>query len=84
MTINNILPGSFDTDRLKSNIEATAKKRNVGLDVVSGERLAAIPARRFGVPDEFGAACAYLCSAQASYITGQNLLIDGGAFPGAF
>lgn len=84
VTINNILPGSFDTDRLKSNIEATAKKRNVGLEVVRGERLAAIPARRFGVPDEFGAACAYLCSAQASYITGQNLLIDGGAFPGAF
>ncbi|HXL69232.1 MAG TPA: SDR family oxidoreductase [Xanthobacteraceae bacterium] len=84
VTINNILPGSFDTDRLKSNIEATAKKRNVGLDVIRGERLAAIPARRFGVPDEFGAACAYLCSAQASYITGQNLLIDGGAFPGAF
>src|SRR6202171_4464950 len=78
VTINHILPGSFDTDRLKSNIEATAKKRNIGVDMVRGERLAAIPAKRFGVPDEFGAACAYLCSAQASYITGQNLLIDGG------
>jgi 3-oxoacyl-[acyl-carrier protein] reductase len=84
VTINHILPGSFDTDRLKSNIEATAKKRNVGVDVVRGERMAAIPAKRFGVPNEFGAVCAYLCSAQASYITGQNLLIDGGAFPGAF
>ena len=84
VTINHILPGSFDTDRLKSNIEATAKKRNVSVDAVRNERLAAIPAKRFGVPEEFGAACADLCSAQASYITGQNLLIDGGAFPGAF
>jgi 3-oxoacyl-[acyl-carrier protein] reductase len=84
VTINHILPGSFDTDRLRSNIEAGAKKRNVGVDVVRNERIAAIPAKRFGVPDEFGAACAFLCSAQASYITGQNLLIDGGAFPGAF
>ncbi len=84
VTINHILPGSFDTDRLKSNIAATAKKRNVGEDVVRGERMAAVPAKRFGVPDEFGAACAFLCSAQAGYITGQNLLIDGGAYPGAF
>jgi 3-oxoacyl-[acyl-carrier protein] reductase len=84
VTINFILPGSFDTDRLRSNIEATAKKRGVSYDAVLAERMAAIPAQRVGNPDEFGTACAFLCSAQAGYITGQNLLIDGGAFPGAF
>lgn len=84
VTINNILPGSFDTDRLKSGNERTAKQRGVSLEQVEAERQAAIPAKRFGTPDEFGAACAFLCSAQAGYITGQNLLIDGGAFPGAF
>ncbi len=84
VTINFILPGSFDTDRLRSNIEATARKRGVSSDAVLAERMAAIPARRVGNPDEFGAACAFLCSAQAGYITGQNLLIDGGTFPGAF
>ena len=47
-------------------------------------RIATVPAKRFGKPDEFGAACAFLCSAHAGYITGQNLLIDGGVFPGAF
>ncbi len=84
VTINFILPGSFDTDRLRSNIEATAKRRGVSYDAVLAERMAAIPARRVGDPGEFGAACAFLCSAQAGYITGQNLLIDGGTFPGAF
>jgi len=84
VTINFILPGSFDTNRLRSNIEATAKRRGVSYDAVLTERMAAIPARRVGDPAEFGAACAFLCSAQAGYITGQNLLIDGGTFPGAF
>jgi len=84
VTVNFILPGSFDTDRLRSNIEATAKRRGVSYDAVLAERMAAIPARRVGDPAEFGAACAFLCSAQAGYITGQNLLIDGGTFPGAF
>ncbi len=84
VTINFILPGSFDTDRLRSNIEATAKRRGVSYDAVLAERMAAIPARRVGDPAEFGAACAFLCSAQAGYITGQNLLVDGGTFPGAF
>ena len=73
----------FDTDRLQSNIVANAKNRGISVDQAKAERMATVPARRFGTPDEFGAACAFLCSAQAGYITGQNLLIDGGAFPGA-
>jgi 3-oxoacyl-[acyl-carrier protein] reductase len=84
VTINFILPGSFETDRLRSNFEANAKKRNVSYDEVRAERIAAVPAKRLGQADEFGAICAFLCSAHAGYITGQNILIDGGAFPGAF
>jgi 3-oxoacyl-[acyl-carrier protein] reductase len=84
VTINNILPGAFDTDRLRSNIESNAKKRNISVEEARKERIAAIPSRRLGEPSEFGAACAFLCSAHAGYITGQNLLIDGGVFPGAF
>jgi len=84
VTINFLLPGAFDTDRLRSNIEANAKKQGVLVDQAVAARAASIPAKRFGTPDEFGAACAFLCSAQAGYITGQNLLIDGGTFPGAF
>jgi len=84
VTINNILPGSFDTDRLRSGQERTAKQTGKDIAQVREEAATKIPAIRFGTPDEFGAACAYLCSVQAGYITGQNLLIDGGAFPGAF
>ncbi|TMJ27416.1 MAG: SDR family oxidoreductase [Alphaproteobacteria bacterium] len=84
VTINFLLPGSFATDRLESNIKATAERRGVPVEQLRAERAAAVPAKRFGDPNEFGAACAFLCSAQAGYITGQNLLIDGGAFPGAF
>ena len=84
VTINNILPGSFDTDRLRSGQERSAKQRKVSIETIRAENAAKIPAGRFGSPEEFGAACAFLCSAQAGYITGQNLLIDGGAFPGAF
>lgn len=83
VTINNILPGAIETDRLRSNIESNAKKKGVSLDQSRAERIATIPAKRFGDPAEFGAACAFLCSAKAGYITGQNLLIDGGVFPGA-
>jgi 3-oxoacyl-[acyl-carrier protein] reductase len=83
VTINFLLPGTFDTDRLQSNIVANAKNRGISVDQAKTERMATVPAKRFGTPDEFGAACAFLCSAQAGYITGQNLLIDGGAFPGA-
>jgi 3-oxoacyl-[acyl-carrier protein] reductase len=84
VTINNLLPGAFETDRARIMIGKLAEKRGTTAEQVAAERIAAIPARRFGDPAEFGAACAFLCSAQAGYITGQNLLIDGGAFPGAF
>ncbi len=84
VTINNILPGSFDTDRLRSNLKSNAQKTGKTEDEAAKARIATIPARRFGQPDEFGAACAFLCSTQAGYITGQNLLIDGGVFNGAF
>jgi len=84
VTINFVLPGTFETDRLRSNMEMTAKKKNISVEAASAERMASVPAKRFGQPDELGAACAFLCSAQAGYITGQNLLIDGGVFPDAF
>jgi 3-oxoacyl-[acyl-carrier protein] reductase len=84
ITINFILPGSFDTDRLGHNMESVAKNQNITVEQARAARTATVPAKRFGQPDEFGAACAFLCSAHAGYITGQNLLIDGGAFPGAF
>jgi 3-oxoacyl-[acyl-carrier protein] reductase len=82
VTINNLLPGAFDTDRLRATMEGAVKKTGQTMDAVAGARLRTIPARRFGDPGEFGAACAYLCSAQAGYVTGQNFLIDGGAYPG--
>jgi len=84
VTINFILPGIFDTDRFRSNVEVAVKKRNISYDTALAERIEAVPAKRIGTPDEFGATCAFLCSAQAGYITGQNVLIDGGTFPGAF
>jgi 3-oxoacyl-[acyl-carrier protein] reductase len=84
VTINNLLPGSFDTHRLRSMAERSASASGRTLDDVLRERAAAIPAGRLGTPEEFGEACAYLCSAQASYVTGQNFLIDGGAYPGTF
>jgi 3-oxoacyl-[acyl-carrier protein] reductase len=82
VTINFLLPGAFDTRRLRSSIETVAAKKGVDPTRLRAERQDAIPAKRFGDPAEFGAACAFLCSAQAGYITGQSLLIDGGAFPG--
>jgi 3-oxoacyl-[acyl-carrier protein] reductase len=84
VTINFMQPGAFATDRLQSNLEMTAAKRGITVEQATKERLATIPARRLGTPDEFGAACAFLCSTHAGYITGQNLLLDGGTFPGAF
>ena len=84
VTINFLLPGPFDTDRLRSNAEAQAKKRGMTVEAIQAERMASIPPKRLGAPDEFGATCAFLCSAHAGYITGQNILLDGGIFPGAF
>jgi 3-oxoacyl-[acyl-carrier protein] reductase len=84
VTINSIQPGAFDTDRLRSGMEMTAKKQNITIEQAQAARLAGIPAKRFGTAEEFGAACAFLCSTQAGYITGQNLLIDGGMVPTAF
>ena len=84
VTINFMQPGAFATDRLRSNMEMTAAKRGITLDQANRERIATIPAKRFGTAEEFGATCAFLCSIHAGYITGQNLLIDGGTFPGAF
>ena len=84
VTINNVLPGAFDTDRLRGVLSKTAEQKGKSVTQVAADRIATIPARRFGDPAEFGAACAFLCSAQAGYITGQNLLIDGGTFNGAF
>jgi 3-oxoacyl-[acyl-carrier protein] reductase len=84
VTINFMLPGTFETDRLRSNVEANAKKRGISVEQAKAERIATVPARRIGTPEEFGEVCAFLCSVQAGYITGQNVLLDGGAFPGAF
>ena len=84
VTINNILPGAFDTDRLRGTLTTTAEKQGKSVSDVAAARMAIIPAKRFGEPPEFGAACAFLCSTHAGYITGQNLLIDGGTFNGAF
>jgi 3-oxoacyl-[acyl-carrier protein] reductase len=84
VTINFMQPGAFATDRLQSNMAMTASKRGITIEQAAKERIASIPAKRLGVPEEFGAACAFLCSIHAGYITGQNLLLDGGAFPGAF
>ncbi|MES2511750.1 MAG: SDR family oxidoreductase [Pseudomonadota bacterium] len=84
VTINNILPGTFDTKRLAGNFAAQAKRENASVEEVMENRLAKHPAHRFGRPEEFGAACAFLCSAHAGYINGQNLLMDGGSFAGAW
>src|SRR5712691_2009308 len=84
VTINFLLPGVFETDRLRQNFEVAAKKKGISLEAAKQERMAIVPAKRIGDPAEFGAACAFLCSQQAGYITGQSLLIDGGAYPGTF
>ena len=84
VTINNLLPGFHDTDRVRSVVGAQAQAQGIAYEEALRRRVAAIPAGRIGDPYEFGQACAYLCSAQAGWITGQNLLIDGGAYPGTF
>ena len=84
VTINGLLPGAFDTDRLRGTMQGAATKTGQPLDAVMAKRAAAIPAQRFGTSDEFGAVCAFLCSVHAAYLTGQNILLDGGAYPGTF
>jgi 3-oxoacyl-[acyl-carrier protein] reductase len=83
VTINNILPGPFDTDRLRGTSKKMAEMRGVPLEQVTEERKKVIPAGRFGNTEEFGAAAAFLCSQHGGFITGQNLLLDGGIFPGS-
>ena len=84
VTINNLLPGRFWTDRLKGNAEFNAKQQGKSVEEVKRGMEQAIPAGRFGTPEEFGDYCAFLCSSRAAYITAQNLLIDGGNYPGTF
>ena len=82
VTINNLLPGPFETERLAVTLQGAADKSGQSLEQVRAARRNGNPARRFGDPAEFGATCAFLCSAHAGYITGQNILLDGGAYPG--
>ena len=82
VTINNLMPGQFDTDRIAALVDNQARQSGRSAEEIRKQREQGVPARRFGDPAEFGAACAFLCSDRAGYITGQSLLIDGGAFPG--
>lgn len=84
VTINNLLPGAFDTDRLRVTMEGASAKTGKSIDDVAAARRQTIPAKRFGNAQEFGAICAFLCSQHAAYMTGQNVLADGGAFSGTF
>jgi len=84
VTINNLLPGNFDTARLRSNLSLAAKRTSVSDAEAVARSKANIPAKRFGTPAEFGQTCAFLCSVHAGYITGQNILLDGGTYPAAF
>ncbi|MDP3620238.1 MAG: SDR family oxidoreductase [Ramlibacter sp.] len=84
VTINNLLPGAYDTDRLKGTMAGAAQKTGKPIEEVTDARRRTIPAQRFGNPEEFGATCAFLCSVHAGYITGQNVLTDGGAYPGTY
>ncbi len=84
VTINNLLPSAIETDRLKTTAQAQLEQGDEqSLEAALAKRLATIPAGRFGRPEEFGAICAFLCSIHSGYMTGQNLLVDGGAYPGA-
>ncbi len=80
VTVNGVLPGMFDTDRLRGSIGKMAGLKGISAEEMAGIRKATVPAGRFGSPEEFGRLCAFLCSDKAGYITGQNFLIDGGLF----
>lgn len=84
VTINNLLPGPFETDRLAATMQGAAKASGLSVEAVMEQRRKQNPSGRFGTPAEFGATCAFLCSVHAGFITGQNLLMDGGAYPGTF
>ncbi len=84
VTINNLLPGAFDTDRLKHTMQGAAQKTGKPIEDIANARRMTIPAQRFGTPEEFGAICAFLCSQYGGYINGQNVLADGGAYPGTY
>jgi 3-oxoacyl-[acyl-carrier protein] reductase len=84
VTINNLLPGVFDTDRIQTTLKGQAAKSGKTVEQLKEERRATIPAKRYGTLEEFGQICAFLCSAQAGYLTGQNILLDGGAYPGTY
>ena len=84
VTINNLLPGVFDTDRLQGTLKAGAARAGISVEQAAEIRRKTVPAGRFGSAHEFGEFCAFMCSAQAGYLTGQNILLDGGAYPGTF
>jgi 3-oxoacyl-[acyl-carrier protein] reductase len=84
VTINNLLPGNFATDRMKTTMEGRAKAAGKDMATLMEAARVAVPAQRFGNPEEFGAVCAFMCSVQASYLVGQNILLDGGSYPGTF
>ena len=84
VTINNLLPGVFDTDRIKSSLEIASRKTGQSVAELADARRQNIPAKRFGTLEEFGEICAFLCSQHAAYINGQNILADGGAYPGTY
>lgn len=84
VTINSLLPGPFETDRLRTTLAGAAAKAGTTIEAIADQRRKGVPAQRFGTPEEFGAACAFLASAHAGFITGQNWLLDGGGFPGTF
>lgn len=84
VTINNLLPGSFDTDRLQNNFRGQSAKTGQAVEDIADKRRRAVPAGRFGESGEFGEVCAFLCSQHAGYLTGQNILLDGGSYPGTF
>jgi 3-oxoacyl-[acyl-carrier protein] reductase len=84
VTINNLLPGPFDTDRLRANMTLRAQAAGKPVEELTRSAQEANPSGRFGTPAEFGALCAYLCSVHAGYVNAQNVLIDGGAYPGTF
>jgi 3-oxoacyl-[acyl-carrier protein] reductase len=84
VTVNNLLPGDFDTERHRSNTQEMAKVQNRSYEEMRAIRIGQVAARRLGDPAELGDFCAFLCSVRAAFITGQNLLIDGGKYPGTF